>query len=510
MQNNFKGLIKNIELKETVSYESDNLGTCWIIHDNGAVNRELMNNFIHGGERNIIVASEKKELLNHLINMVDAAKEIICLSTFLIQKSGLTDALLRASTRDVRVYLLTAREDDLIKAPDELKEWDTKIIEEHKDLLDSFAGKILVRTSPHFHAKFMLVDPKSQFLQGLVMTCNATVDAMCGNNMEIAATLTPSEIASYFSQFIRGFWEEAKHELLKKGELDAVKDTAFAKNSGNITHPSTCFHEHSLKEEIIKLIENTHKKLIITGWSFDGNHEVVMELLSALERGVKVSIYTKPSFRNTQALMDLLKNGAEINGHERYHAKLIISDGDYGLITTSNYTKKGLDEGFEVSVVLGKKDARLVQNIIDYWGSECEWRLSPEILLRDAPKKVKQYIPAINDLKEFEVQHSFPKEVPQYAPDSIEKILDYTIDTSKYGGFKNGEGILYKAMIVNQKVIPPKLPANTELLNEVKGPYLLYSGGKKGKARFVVVKDWDDVEKAKPFAKAHNAAMVIK
>lgn len=510
MKNNFKGLIRDIEIQETVSYGSENLGTCWLSLDNGAGKQENITNFIQGDERNIIVASKENELLDHLIGMVDEAKEIVCISTFLIQKSGLTDALLRAAERDVRIYLLTAQKEDLIKVSDELDDWETKIIGEHKDILDSFAGNVLVRTAPHFHAKFILVDPQSQYPQGLVMTCNATVDAMGGKNMEIGATLTPSEITSHFSQFIRGFWKEANHELLKKGELAAVKDVDFKMNLGHITHPATCSDEYSLKDAIVKIIENTHKKLVITGWSFDTDHEVVRALLGTLQRGVKVNIYTKPNYRNTEALNDLLKNGAKIVGHERYHAKLIISDENNGLVTTSNYTKKGLDEGFEVSVILGKKETNFVNEVIDYWRIKCNWMLASEILLKNAPKKIKQYNPNMHELNEFNIQDSFSKEETKYEPNSIEDMLIQKIDTSKYDGLKKTEKNLYKSVVIHQIMIPPKLPENAKLLSDIKGPYPIYSVGKKGKSRSILVKKWEDVERAKPFAMEHNARIVSR
>lgn len=509
MMNSFAGLIRDVEIQETVSYESENLGTCWLSQDNGAGKRERITNFIQGDERNIIVASKENELLDHLIKMVDEAKEIVCISTFLIQKSGLTDALLRAAERDVRIYLLTAQKEDLIKASDELSEWETMLIEEHKDILDSFAGNVLVRTAPHFHAKFILVDPKSQYSQGLVMTCNATVDAIGGKNMEIAATLTPSEITSYFSQFIRGFWKEANHELLKKGELAAVKDVVFKMNLGDITHPATCSNKYSLKDAIVKIIDNTHEKLIITGWSFDKDHEVARALFGALQRGIKVNIYTKPNYRNTEVLIDLLKNGAEIVGHERYHAKVILSDGTNGLVTTSNYTKKGLDEGFEVSVTLGANDIRLVQDVIDYWNGKCDWILVSEVLLKDAPPTVRQYNSDMRDINEFAIHESFSEEEPQYTPDSIEKMLDYSIDKSKYDAPKNTENIRYKSAVIHKKMIPPKLPPNAKLLDNIKGPFPIYSSGKKGKGRSVLVTNWEDVERAKPFAMEHNAKIVI-
>ena len=72
----------------------------------------------------------------------DQAKEMICFSTFLIQESWVTDALLKAADRGVNVYLLTAREEELNKLDEDMREFEKQIIPEHKKLLDSMAGKI--------------------------------------------------------------------------------------------------------------------------------------------------------------------------------------------------------------------------------------------------------------------------------------------------------------------------------------------------------------------------------
>jgi hypothetical protein len=37
-----------------------------------------------------------------------------------------------------------------------------ELIKQHETLLDSFAGKVLVRTSPGFHTKYLIIDLYSE------------------------------------------------------------------------------------------------------------------------------------------------------------------------------------------------------------------------------------------------------------------------------------------------------------------------------------------------------------
>ncbi|WP_292421897.1 hypothetical protein, partial [Methanoregula sp.] len=77
---------------------------------------------------------------------------MICVSSFLIQKSRFTEALIEAAERGVAVFLLTARDEDLRKPSDEMMEGERERIEDHIALLKNLAGKVLVRTCDSFHA----------------------------------------------------------------------------------------------------------------------------------------------------------------------------------------------------------------------------------------------------------------------------------------------------------------------------------------------------------------------
>jgi phosphatidylserine/phosphatidylglycerophosphate/cardiolipin synthase-like enzyme len=86
-----------------------------------------------------------------------------------------TEAIDGAVGRGVDVFILTGNEDQLKKEGDEydVREDEKVRIMEHKKLLSGLAGRALVRTSPDFHAKYLLIDPNTMSQQGLFMTATS-------------------------------------------------------------------------------------------------------------------------------------------------------------------------------------------------------------------------------------------------------------------------------------------------------------------------------------------------
>src|SRR5262245_33788150 len=80
-------------------------------------------------------------------------------------------ALIEAAKRGVRVYLLVATEARLDKEIRSDDSFGIKTVEEHKRLLDRLAGWVYVRSAEHFHAKFVVADPKSR-PHGVLLTAN--------------------------------------------------------------------------------------------------------------------------------------------------------------------------------------------------------------------------------------------------------------------------------------------------------------------------------------------------
>ena len=86
--------------------------------------------------------------------------------------------------------------------------------------------------------------------------------------------------------------------------------------------------------------------------------------------------------RNFTALGQLAKAGAKIHAISRFHAKFLVVDGTKSIIMTSNFSRLGLDEGFEVGIDLGPDGAKAMDALADsFWGdSEYYHRLEAESL----------------------------------------------------------------------------------------------------------------------------------
>ena len=497
-------------ISETFDFGKESLGTCWVNRINGSQIKDVARRGrFEAGHREIFIPSENGELISRLVEMVGNAQDMVCLSSFLIQKSPVTDALLAAEKRGVKVFILTAREEDLKNLDDERLEGEKEIINSHIELLNAFAEKILVRTSDSFHAKYILVDPHLSNARGMMMTCNATVDPMNGSNIEIALSLGKEEIRSFFSHFLHGFWEMGNHELLSPGKLSAVKkDLPFKPDLGTVTLPATFGTTNTLREQVVDLIQNAQTSITITAWSFDADCAIVKALEDACARGVSVTIGTKPNTRNTKALLNLAERNASIYGHPRFHAKCILVDGERGLITTSNFTKLGLESGFETSVPLNGEEVRLADSLVASCLENCYWYLKHNLLTEDADGNIRQFTGEKNDLVDWMITPYEEENLPDFNLQSLEQISSYTIQRAQAEKIvKNLKGRKVKTLGVSQRIIAPTLPNNAEKEEQKDIPFGVYRIG-KGK-KFVVVRTWEDMQSAREYAKKINAKIVV-
>ena len=139
----------------------------------------------------VLVSGRNRLLAQEVISMIDAAKDKVVLVSFLFADRDIEDALLRAFGRGVRVYVLIASEARLGREePD--GEFDKRVLDEHKSMLNRLAGYVLFRSAAHFHAKAVVIDPEHS-PQGVLLTCNLTKEAL-ERNEEMAVKLTASEV----------------------------------------------------------------------------------------------------------------------------------------------------------------------------------------------------------------------------------------------------------------------------------------------------------------------------
>jgi cardiolipin synthase len=497
-----------VEQKETqeVDYGNLNLGDVWTKKE--SITTQMLPSEFKLSNRIIfpIPSADKEALVKYLTNMVNQATNVICLSSYMIQKSDLTTALLTAASRGVRVYILTAGEEELERVDTDIDDVDKEKVEGYKSLLNQMAGQVLIRTAKHFHAKFLLVDPKRENQKGVMMTCNATVDAMTGRNLEAAMTLNSSEIVSFFSQFTRAFWLEAKHELLTAGRLDDILEHPKSISFQQVTHPATLSGYVSLRERVKSLIDTAEKTVIITGWSFGANHPILESLARAAERGVIVKVFTRVAFGNTESLVTLVTKGITVQGHDRYHAKMVIVDSNKALLMTSNFTEKGLDSGFETGIELQGDEIQTLNAIINQWEHLCEWKLCHNLTLKATTTQIRKKNPATKKMDTIEVNNSITKELAPHTITSLDN-TQYKPSFDQFNPNTVGSSKLFKKVIYAWRLIPPVLPTRAQPLHQAKEKLPVYrmpSG-----ESFVTVKNWEDIEPAKPIAAKWKAKIVL-
>ncbi|WNY25248.1 phospholipase D-like domain-containing protein [Methanolapillus millepedarum] len=380
--------IKPLEIDVKKNNSGEKINNIWISTSQKNMNLSSFKP-VESETRKLFLTSQKKNLDQILAAYAKDAMDTICVSSYLIEDGLFMEALIDASQRGVRVYLLTAREEELKAEKSEEFDGTNKkeIIEAHKRLLDKLAGKVLVRTSPHFHAKFALFDPKSYNPKGILSTCNFTKSAMSGSNIELALTLNEiEEIPSFFVQFIEGFWNEAEHEMIRADKtLHPVSLSSRQKiNIQEITHPCTCKEMNTLQETLIRLINLSENELILSSWSFSKDHKCMTEIKKAIKRGVRVKILCRED--SLESLMELSSMGAELyNFSTRVHCKFIISDSKKSMVMTSNYSKLGLDSGFEVGILLDENETDMFKNMVEKLISQRKNEFKSSIELEKIP-----------------------------------------------------------------------------------------------------------------------------
>ena len=514
-----KGTIVPYEVTVTRDNGDRSLGTCWIPQkDRGHKRTSAL--LLSTTNRDFIVPAQDGVLIDRIVDIINNASNELYMSSFLVQKSEVTDALIEASQRGVFIALLTARESDLSLSEDELDSLQARkaeAIASHKQLLDELAGNILIRTSSDFHAKYIIADPFSN-PAGILMTSNATVDAMNGSNIELALTLLPDEVLSLFQQHIHGFWEMANYELLEKskpgepGRLNPVGKNTLQVEFGKVTTPATYGSETGLRDRIVELIRSAKEKIILCAWTFQTDYLIMAELASAIDKGRKVEIYarfSKENSKNTSALLPLLKKGATIYGHSRFHAKAIIVDGIFGLVMTANISDLGLDKGFEAGIDLGPGDAKVLGRILDQLKNECEFKLHDGMQVKDVNGKILLYSMSSGTVRETVVEKSMSVKLPERLFASCQEMLTYSPDVKEEKSVQDAP-VVAKSIVYRQLLKPPMLPKDAKITENKEVPFSVYATGKGGKNTYIAVNTWEEVKKAQAYASKINAKIVLQ
>ena len=343
------------------------------------------------GVDGIWLAESTGALRTRLVGLIQSAREVVCLSSFILADQNVHRAILEAAGHGVRVYVLTATEQKLLRGQNRDDEFSEKVLANHIQLLDDLALRTLLRSGEDLHAKYVLIDPITPRTCGIIFTCNLATEGLT-RNPEVAVEVTGEEARDLFRMFLWGFWKQSKRELLEVGKITGNKSYVPPNLAGPKLLPCTVEGSTKLKTELLRLIGGSSQELWAASWKFLPTHESVKALEDAARRGVRVRVLTsiRPSPEHMEALVNLSKAGVQVRGLRYLHAKGVISDiaGSLeALVMSANFDAHGLDGGYEAGVRLVGPRLTALQSIFSWWWETASHSLEVEKNLGELPSR---------------------------------------------------------------------------------------------------------------------------
>lgn len=323
-----------------------------------------------------------RAVLTEALSIIRGAQQVIVFSSFLLSDGDIQRALLEATSRGCRVYGLIAAEAKLDRDVSDEDDFEAKTTESHKQMLNEFAGRMVIRSSPSFHAKCVLADPATDSARGLLLTANLTTEALTRNE-ELAVRLNASETRELFDQVRYANWEVAERELVGKGQLDRVKPL------GEVPLPppadrivTTMGGRCQIRDAMLDMIGAARREIIVSSFGWDADHPVVTALCKRATEGVPVTVLARYRATALPALLKLRKAGAVVFCFTWLHAKALVCD-EHAMVMSSNLQKHGLDDGFELGIRLASTDSQTLAGLLRAWSDHAPWRLEVPATLGD-------------------------------------------------------------------------------------------------------------------------------
>ncbi len=308
-----------------------------------------------------------------LIDALDSASEVVLLCSFLLADEQLTSAMLRSAARGVRVYVITSSEQRIGRQTRDDDFLGLRMVDEHKKLLSSLAGKVLLRSAEHIHAKFLVVDPRSP-TGARAWLSTANFNKALEDNIELGVALDAAGARMLATCFHWAFWHEAEREmrgtppLLKTSQDHPAAPPRPVHDSVLVT-----LRDHTgLRERIVAMIGEAQREILVASYGLGADHVAVRALVDAAKRGVRVTLLTRPRSAVALAAAALAAAGVTVLAHDKLHAKALVVDGE-ALVMSANLEAQGLDQGFEVGAVLPASTARGVEETLREWAAGFPW-----------------------------------------------------------------------------------------------------------------------------------------
>ena len=303
--------------------------------------------------------------------IIDGAEHAVVASTFLLADDRVTNALLRASDRGARCYLLLAAEERL--ARDAGTEFEAEARRRHVQTLGRLEGAALVRSSAEFHAKAVVADPMGGSPRGVIMTANLTREAL-GRNEELFVELEAAEAAEAALVLREALWERATHELVG-GDLRSC--APLGKVGRAETHRILQGgSDPQLACRLAEMLDGDPGSVVASSFGWDASHPVVERLCRLAGGGADVTILARKGRPGAmEALHRLRSAGARVVGFTWLHAKALVTESD-AVVMSANMERRGLGSGFEMGIALDGERASGIRAAVSRWADNWEFELT--------------------------------------------------------------------------------------------------------------------------------------
>ncbi|GBG96639.1 cardiolipin synthase [Lactococcus termiticola] len=313
----------------------------------------------------VTIYDDGRDKFDALINDINEAEHHVHLEYYIFRMDrlgkGITEALVNARKRGVEVRLL-------------IDAWGsngTKL--KHFKALTDLGGHVAIffplilplinpRTNYRLHRKIVVIDGKIGYTGGFnVGDEYVSITEKFGYWRDTALRLTGDVVYSLQHRFILDWNSQHKNEIDQE-EVYFPEETA---EPGQVITQFVTSGPDERKEQIklnyMKMISGAQEEIIIQTPYFIPDEALLSSLYLALLSGVKVKLLipNKPDhplvyWATYYFSADLVKHGAEVWTYEKgfVHAKMIIVDGSFASVGSTNFDNRSFQLDFEANINL--------------------------------------------------------------------------------------------------------------------------------------------------------------
>ncbi len=482
----------------------------------------IPNHILKENSRTIYSNLDETKIEDAVIDLVNKAKKMICISTFLLEaKMKLIDLLFDLSKKGIRIYFIIASKREAEKAR---KDEGEDAVNSHLEFLEKAGSGFMHIRSGGFHAKYIIVDPNTENSQGFFLTANIAKRPLTRNN-EIAIRLDGPQTNDLFRQFKFGFWIESNHqfifdEISQKSILEPLSSKEGQLEESNQKVIWTTSDSKTIKKSLLDYIKNNNpEEFWISSWNFSLDNEISNNIMERANHKCRILLTNRE--KNYEAILGFLDKGCEIKFNFLQHAKFFITD-DFAAIFSANFENQGMEQGYESGVIL--EDITLIKElkrIFQFWFENAEEIGKKDVEMKDIINmKIKIFEKSekpitANEIiikENHEIKPNFHFNLP------LSKYMEYIDLTALKSYVLSKENInLYPFAIntsLNVTLSPEGVNSNLKYVKEKNGFHIWVAGNKKVDKKYLVInfdplENSSKIKKAQGIAEKENAEIIL-